>query len=98
MGRRQWTNRLSGGSHWSRLRTFSTPSLSAVDAHKLLDGESGRHLDRHLASKYPFAHPASNTFSIHRPKDTPNPARYLSKLAHAKLHKLGKWSVLYSRA
>ena len=77
--------RSSGGSHRSCLRTFRTPSLSAVDAHKLLDGESGRHVDRCLDSKCPFARPASNKFSIHRSKDMPNRTRYLSEFAHVKL-------------
>src|SRR5688572_22625453 len=69
----------------SCLRTFRTPSLSTVDAHKLLDGESGRHVDRCLDSKSSFARSASNKFSIHRPKDMPNRTRYLSEFAHVKL-------------
>lgn len=86
--------RSSGGSHLSRLRTFRTPSLPAFDAHKLLDGESGRHVDRCLDSKCSFARPASNKFSIHRPKDMPNRTRYLSEFAHVKLQVRGprrKW-------
>jgi hypothetical protein len=81
--------RSSGGSHRSRLRTFRTPSLSAVDAHKLLDGESGRHVDRRLDSKGPFARPASNKFTIHRSKDMPNRTRCLSNFAHVKLQARG---------
>jgi hypothetical protein len=77
--------RSSGGSHRSRLGTFRTPSLSAADAHKLLDGESGQHVGRCLDSECPFARPASNKFSTHRPKDMPNRTRYLSEFAHVKL-------------
>jgi hypothetical protein len=64
---------------------FRTPSLSAADAHKLLDGESGQHVDRCLDSKCPFARPALNKYSIHRSKVCRIEPLYLSKFAHVKL-------------
>jgi hypothetical protein len=46
-------SRLSGGGHRSRLRTFRTPP--AVEAHVLLDNQSGEQIDGRFNSKSPLA-------------------------------------------
>jgi len=72
--------RSSGGSHRSRLRTFRTPSLSAVYTHQLLDDEARRQVGRCLDSKSPFAIPAPIRFSIHAINDMTNRSRCLFKM------------------
>ena len=62
-------SRSSGGGHRSRLRTFGTPP--AVEAHVLLDDQSGEQIDDCLNSKSPLALSASrDVFVIHNFKGT----------------------------
>src|SRR5690242_7936182 len=65
-GQRQ-QSRSSGGGHRSRLRTFRTPS--AVEAHLLLDDQSGEQIDGCLNSKSSLALSAPRgLFIMHTPR------------------------------